>query len=1267
MKNRIKKMDLWKKASLALILCIIASFVFLRENNFHANEIFDPFNETRVFNPPRMASEYSGIGLARNVTEFGEGSFQNYNLNVTNNDTASIIAPDYWSAKEITGNISKIFEYDHIWMNNTFDIGIDSSAWTLDTDEPERVEDYIDYGWYEDPVGTNDSIYLTMNHLDTGDWYVIDTYLNYTFDFDRENIPNTEWEIDFNYRFLTDNNDWLVTMEGGSKVICAIEIDGDRIEFGMGKPSDHKNDTWYQDIIAPFSIDLSDLNPPGTMSILFGIRCKVAINPTGYLSFFVDNITLNIPNIPKPSQIGLNITDVSHGYNSSVNNINGYGSGIVTLENDWEGEPSGKTHFFSFSSNSSGEVMIDLDFYVKAFSLKKSTTELGGEGCEFIVENNTQTTWTTYFAVIIPGTYSENYYFNISKPINWNVTHLFDPYGDDKIDEIITTAGYGNATAIIPNEIILNGIWKIVADSPNYVNEPKIYRKNGLEWELNSTFQNFDTMKINGSINTEITPNIDQTNASLLIYYPNETLWYQSEDITIETNGNFESSEIIIGPNNASVGEYHVHLHWNNNDLNMSQVGLKHLTFTVYHETILKRESSFLSNKIAAFSGDVILLKVNYTDIDTDMQIDGANVNYTMDNATTIKGMMAYQGGGIYFAEVHTEGLQLGIYNVTVSATKPYYEAQNNIKLFEIEIQLYTSLERYESPTFVEFNDNATVKFRYKDSYDVGITNATVGLSINQNYILSIEDVGDGNYTVKFNVACFCLLGTQIIIFNFSSTGYETQLDAFQFQLIPQDVNIRVYINSNEVNENELIPTHFNDQLNISVRIFAFKEDKYLNGGLVTLLSENHEEILNETPSTYFQSSLMLSLSNFSLGTNYIDIAFQQQNYTTSSFTFQVLINQIDIDVDTIGFQDSIEKHAGEKITVKVKLTESGTEVYVDNASIILSWRYGIEDFNYSGNGIYELEFTIPNNIQGSQLITLIISFGDISYKTTEFTFFLDIIDIPQPNPLFWIIVTILLITISVLGSLSLRSYVYLPYKRRKLLDLLRKTQRYKDIQNIETIVVSDKTSGLPFYIKTYYALEHAKKELLSGFIYAITSISTEIVRNEKIEAAQTDFKKSMSIVKMIELDFKQFYFLISDYKELRLVFILKERASERFKSQAKNLLLALDLQLSDEIENWNGDLKIFNETIPPILEGYFELYYKEYFKLDRPNSKNIPQREREFTKMENRIINVIESITKTNDDFYLAEIVETIDEKNKTLVIEAIESLIEKKLIIPS
>ena len=310
------------------------------------------------------------------------------------------------------------------------------------------------------------------------------------------------------------------------------------------------------------------------------------------------------------------------------------------------------------------------------------------------------------------------------------------------------------------------------------------------------------------------------------------------------------------------------------------------------------------------------------------------------------------------------------------------------------------------------------------------------------------------------------------------------------------------------------------------------------------------------------------------------------------------------------------------------------------------------------------MEFTIPNNIRGSQLITLIISVGDISYKTTEFTFFLDIIAQPELNPLFWIIVTILLIVTGVLGSLSLRSYVYLPYKRKKLLDLLRKTQRYKDIHNIETVVVSDKNSGLPFYIKTYYALEYAKKELLSGFIYAITSISTEIVRNEQLEAEKTDFKKSRGIVKTIELDFKQFYFLISDYKELRLVFILTDRASDRFKSQAQNLLLALDLQLAEEIENWKGDLKIFNDTIPPILEDYFELYYKEYFNLNRPNLLNVARREREFSKMENRVLNVIESITKNNEDFYLKEIVETIDEKNKSLVIEAVESLIEKNLI---
>jgi hypothetical protein len=57
---------------------------------------------------------------------------------------------------------------------------------------------------------------------------------------------------------------------------------------------------------------------------------------------------------------------------------------------------------------------------------------------------------------------------------------------------------------------------------------------------------------------------------------------------------------------------------------------------------------------------------------------------------------------------------------------------------------------------------------------------------------------------------------------------------------------------------------------------------------------------------------------------------------------------------------------------------------------------------------------------------------------------------------------------------------------------LLSKTQRFKDLKNIQAIVVIHKLSGVPIYSKSYSILEKHKKELFSGFIQAITMIGEE-------------------------------------------------------------------------------------------------------------------------------------------------------------------------------
>ncbi|MFW9901892.1 MAG: hypothetical protein ACFFDY_11530, partial [Candidatus Thorarchaeota archaeon] len=511
-------------SSLIFLFSFNTVFTSNFSNKSYSNEdveVRDNFN-LRLSNSPLF--EFSGVGQAQNVSEYGRAYFPNNGLYLDNNDNASIKVPNDWSAKQILCNVTRIYENDKLWMNETFDTGIDFLSWSNHTDN--GYEDYINYGWYDAPSGSNDSIYLALYHLPAGDWYGVDSYLNYTFNLDREEIPNTEWEINFKYRFMCENETWLSGFTGGSYVFCRILVDGISREFSLGKPSDHVRNAWYSDTILPFNPYLYNLNPPGEMNILFGIATKRNENPNGNLTFYVDNITLNIPNIPRPTQINLSMIDITHGTTGQFSDIPGkYGLGTISLYNDWAGIVGGATHEFLFSSNSSGSINIDTDIFVSAKSSRKTYTELGTEGSEFLVKNDTYTLWKMYFPVSIPGSYSSDYYFNFTKPLNWNITEVIDPYLNNKVNDVIG-AGYGNTTVIIPNHIITNGLWEFVAEAPNYVKGVDIYKNNGIEWNKNSTFQINDKLKINASIATELISDITLTKGYLQIFYPNGTLFY---------------------------------------------------------------------------------------------------------------------------------------------------------------------------------------------------------------------------------------------------------------------------------------------------------------------------------------------------------------------------------------------------------------------------------------------------------------------------------------------------------------------------------------------------------------------------------------------------------------------------------------------------------------------------------------------------------------------------------------------------------------------
>ena len=133
----------------------------------------------------------------------------------------------------------------------------------------------------------------------------------------------------------------------------------------------------------------------------------------------------------------------------------------------------------------------------------------------------------------------------------------------------------------------------------------------------------------------------------------------------------------------------------------------------------------------------------------------------------------------------------------------------------------------------------------------------------------------------------------------------------------------------------------------------------------------------------------------------------------------------------------------------------------------------------------------------------------------------------------------------------------------------------------------------------------------------------------DKSEKIEVDQENVSLIEKIIELDFKYFNFLICDYKDLRVVFILKDPASERYKNQTMAFLIELDSLTSRLLDKWDGSLREFDELIPDLLNKYLLLHLKDQFELNKQKIINKIIRERGVTTMETRIMNVIKSINR--------------------------------------
>ncbi|MFX1407032.1 MAG: hypothetical protein ACFFBW_08760 [Promethearchaeota archaeon] len=167
---------------------------------------------------------------------------------------------------------------------------------------------------------------------------------------------------------------------------------------------------------------------------------------------------------------------------------------------------------------------------------------------------------------------------------------------------------------------------------------------------------------------------------------------------------------------------------------------------------------------------------------------------------------------------------------------------------------------------------------------------------------------------------------------------------------------------------------------------------------------------------------------------------------------------------------------------------------------------------------------------------------------------------IPPPDP-FLIILLICLGGAITAGGFGTYSFFKLrkTKEEQKRQNIIRK---FKDLINLEYIIVTDKISSLDLFSQSFKN-KTLDLTLVSAFLNAIRSFGIEITGSS--EQSQ-----------VIKLEYQDSKIIMSEYKQFRLIFIMKETPSNEFLEALRLITIETDERFGRFLVNFDGDVRPF-------------------------------------------------------------------------------------------
>jgi len=392
--------------------------------------------------------------------------------------------------------------------------------------------------------------------------------------------------------------------------------------------------------------------------------------------------------------------------------------------------------------------------------------------------------------------------------------------------------------------------------------------------------------------------------------------------------------------------------------------------------------------------------------------------------------------------------------------------------------------------------------------------------------------------------------------------------------------------------------------------------DVNINGNSVYILNNTitpNTDLKIIANSTNLDIDLRVPLDTFKVGEKlefFVESPAKLGNYTF------ILLN-------TIGSKEE------EKLVVVTSSLEFSLNFTLPSSAISGEWTALVFWNNETDAGIQTQAFQITGGGGG---ITILPSDDDDDSKTTtEVDYSL-------------VVIAVIITGLAIAGGFASLT-AYKKVMKNRELKKERLHNKFLDAFNLNNIIVINKKSGLNVY-EQFYAGKKLDATLISGFLDAIRAFGIELT---------SAYEQSQSI----SLEYKDSKILMSEFKDFRLIFILKDRPSEEFLKSVTALSYDIDREYGELLQKFAGNLAPF-AGIKGLIERHLNTSFISPLKV-------VDIEDIELSPAERSLVQKAKSIMKQNklDYFFTTFLMpeQLYDPKRTQLIF----NLIEKKVFQPT